>query len=219
MAYNDPNAKSDGDTLDIGTYNILRNNWLASVLAVVSTKGDLAVATAANAVARLAAGSAGDELTPDTGEATGLKWQIRPSCRAYNDADISISGSSWNTLTFNSERWDTNGMHSTSSNTDRLTVPANGDGIYTIKGHIRVTSDPNMTVRILLNGSTEIAKTSRFYDSGSGPTYLDIPIATDYELSAGDYVQLQINPGSAETVKAAGSYSPEFSATWVRPAT
>jgi hypothetical protein len=218
MAYNDPNAKSDGDTLDIGTYNILRNNWLASVLAVVSTKGDLAVATAANAVARLAAGSAGDELTPDSGETTGLKWQIRPACRVYNSGDIAIGGSSWTNLTFDSERYDTNGMHSTGTNPGRLTCPTNGDGIYHISGHVRLTQDGDLRVRIILNGATVIAEQSHFYDSGSGPSYIDFSISADYELAATDYLQLEVYCGSAETAKAASNFSPEFSATWLRPA-
>lgn len=42
--------------------------------AIWDTKGDLAVATAADTASKLAVGSDGDVLTADSGETTGMKW-------------------------------------------------------------------------------------------------------------------------------------------------
>lgn len=52
------------------------------------------------------------------------------SARVYNNANLSIPHSTETTLTFNSERWDTDGIHSTISNTGRLTCKTTG--IYLI---------------------------------------------------------------------------------------
>lgn len=41
---------------------------------LVDAKGDLIVATAADAVSRIAVGTSGQVLTPDSGQSTGLKW-------------------------------------------------------------------------------------------------------------------------------------------------
>ena len=41
----------------------------------VTTKGDLVVAAGSNNITRLAAGTNGDTLVPDSSTATGLRWQ------------------------------------------------------------------------------------------------------------------------------------------------
>ena len=46
---------------------------------IVDAKGDLIVATSADAVSRLAVGTNTYVLTADSGEATGLKWAAAPS--------------------------------------------------------------------------------------------------------------------------------------------
>ena len=127
-------AKIASDTLTLGNYNAIRDNFELTAPGLVTTKGDLVGATAANATSRLAVGANGTLLGAASGETTGLKYFITPSVRAYNNAAIDPATGSWVTLTFNAERWDTNDMHSTVSNTERLTIPTGGDGIYTIDG-------------------------------------------------------------------------------------
>ena len=51
-----------------------------------------------------------------------------PSCNVYNNANISIATGTNTALTFNSERYDNAAMHSTSSNTQRITAPTGGGG-------------------------------------------------------------------------------------------
>ena len=129
--------------------------------------------------------------------------------RVYNNANISIPNATWTTLTFNSERWDTNGMHSTASNTDRLTciVP----GLYPIVG--QVAFDGNATglrmLRILLNGSTQIAAYSQRFNS-AWTCFLDI--STQYQFSVAQYVILQVyqNSGGALNILYSAETSPEF---------
>jgi hypothetical protein len=57
------------------TYTQAEANALFIPDAIVDAKGDLIVATAADTVARLAAGTNGDSLFADSSTATGLRWQ------------------------------------------------------------------------------------------------------------------------------------------------
>src|SRR3990167_8910278 len=61
------------------------------------------------------------------------------AARAYNDAAISLTSGTATIITLNQERWDTDTIHSTSSNTGRLT--ATTAGRYQIIGHIEFRSE------------------------------------------------------------------------------
>jgi len=131
--------------------------------------------------------------------------------RAYNSGNIAISTSAaWTALTFDSERFDTDGIHSTSTNTDRLTCVT--PGVYLITGHAQFAANATgaRALGIDLNGGSPIAY-QRGDNVGASFTTL-VSIATIYQLSAGNYVRLlawQASGGSLDVV-AAGNHSPEF---------
>jgi len=129
--------------------------------------------------------------------------------RVRNSANLTIGTGAWTSLTFDSERWDTDGIHSTVSNTGRLTCVT--EGTYSIIGNVRFASNATgyRAVRIYLNGATVIAEV--FLPAVSGqPTVM--AVGTQYELDAGDYVELQVlqNSGGDLNVEVAAAYSPEF---------
>jgi hypothetical protein len=75
MAYVAVPTKSTGDlwtAADNNTY--IRDNFAAGVPDIFTTKGDIAVATAADAASRLGVGADGQVLTAASGEATGILW-------------------------------------------------------------------------------------------------------------------------------------------------
>lgn len=141
-----------------------------------------------------------------------------PCCRVYNSANISHTTSgTLQALTFDSERYDTGGCHSTSSNTSRITVPSGAGGKWKIGGHILFASNATgyRQIAIRVNGSTYIASDVRPTASGID---LALSITTEYSASAGDYFELMANQtsGGALNVLVASAYSPEFWAEWVR---
>jgi hypothetical protein len=137
-----------------------------------------------------------------------------PSARVYNDAAISINNDTITALTFNSERWDTDTIHNTSTNTNRLTCQT--AGLYLIHGHVRFASN-NTGYRIAgirLNGSTQIANQKTGATQG---TTTVLSVSTVYLLTASDYVELVAyqDSGGALNVEAGGNLSPEFGMTYL----
>ena len=138
-----------------------------------------------------------------------------PSCRAYNDADISIANNSVTALTFNSERWDTDTMHDLSTNTGRLTCKT--AGIYHIYANVQFAANDTgyRTCTIRLGGSTVIGAMSITEVSDVAQRLI---VSTEYPLAVNDYVEVTVyqNSGDALNVTASANYSPEFGMTWLR---
>ena len=133
----------------------------------------------------------------------------REGARVYNDANISIGNGAYTNLTFNSERYDTDGIHDVGSNTERLTCQTAGK--YMITGSIRWESNSTGVRYVLveLNGSTTIVQQAK----GAYTDVMFMSVTTAYDLEVGDYVTLKVfqNSGGSKNIQAIGNYAPEFS--------
>lgn len=224
MAYAALPSKSSSDTITLADYNKIKGNFEAGCPDIIAAKGDLCVGTGADAADRLAVGVDNSILTADSFETTGLEWQSVPGARVYNDANIDPATSTWVALTFNSERTDVNGMHSTSSNTSRLTIPALGGGLYFVGGGVEFdtsglgagSSIKGVQIRLTRPGVSNwvIAR----YMTGATHASFDmvLTICTMYQLAAVDYVELEVYTSNDVDVVASSNYSPEFWAMWQR---
>lgn len=141
---------------------------------------------------------------------------VVPTCRVYNSANIShtTSGTA-QALTFNSERYDVSSMHSTSSNTGRITIPTNWAGKYSVGASVGFASNATgyRQISIRLNGTTDIVFHNTNAISG---LVTRLSCSTIYEFAAGDYIEVFANQtsGGALDVLAQGNHTPEFYATW-----
>jgi len=80
MSYTAVPTQNVGDEWTAEDHNTyIRDNFAAGVPDIFTTKGDIAVASAADAAGRLGIGSNGQVLTADSGEALGAKWAAVPS--------------------------------------------------------------------------------------------------------------------------------------------
>ncbi len=220
MAYGALPAKNATDTLTLGNYNTIKGNFEAGVPDIFTTKGDIAAATAADTAVRVAVGADGARLRANSAVAAGVDWQIVPACRVYNSGDIDPAPGDWVALTFNTEWYDYGGMHSTTTNPSRITIPAGGTGLYHVGGAAVFDSSGSasgeryMGLQILVNGSHVFAEhrmnlPNRGMDHG-------LTIACDVVLAATDYIELLVYTEGDYTVLAAGSSSPAFWAHLVR---
>tara|TARA_R110000868_G_scaffold11064_3_gene54330 strand:- start:1072 stop:1572 length:501 start_codon:yes stop_codon:yes gene_type:complete len=140
-----------------------------------------------------------------------------PRCRLTNSANISLTNNLATAVTFDTETHDTGGMHSTSSNTSRITIPTGGSGMYLIGAGIEFAANATGTrdVNLRINGTTIIASSRATATSATSATRL--MTNTIYPLNAGDYVEIMAfqNSGGALNITAASEYTPIFYACWL----
>ena len=135
--------------------------------------------------------------------------------RVYNTTNQSIPNSVNTALTLNSESYDTNNIHSTSSNTSRLT--ARTAGKYSIFGTIKLDANATGTryIIIYLNGTTKIGEN---YAEGDSVDLASLSISVIYHLNVDDYVELMVHQNSAGALNnlASPNHSPEFGMTLIQ---
>lgn len=133
---------------------------------------------------------------------------VLPQARVFHNANQSIANATTTTLAFNSERWDTNGMHDNVTNNGRLT--AQFKGLYQIgfNGEWDSNATGQRQFFIAVNG-TPIA-TLRLDASGASTTQMNL--SAQYQLNVGDFVTVSAfqNSGGALNVLVNANFSPEF---------
>lgn len=141
---------------------------------------------------------------------------VPPSASVYNNANISIPNITVTALTFNSEDWDTEGIHSTASDTDRLTCVT--PGRYHIWANVAFAGNAtgNRFVNIYLNGLANSVASAALPNSGAAVS-TRVPIATEWVLSAGDYLLCAVyqDSGGDLNVLRESLHSPRFGMTRV----
>jgi hypothetical protein len=150
-------------------------------------------------------------IVDDSGTVTGpLRASVTPGAKVYNNANISLSNGVGANLTFNSEFFDTDGFHSVSSNTDRLTCPITG--VYLITACVEFASNAagQRTIYITRGESDYQAVTDAWPVNGK-TTSMNLAIVL--HMTAGDYVTLSAvqNSGGNLNVIYSANYSPVFS--------
>jgi hypothetical protein len=124
-----------------------------------------------------------------------------------------LGGGVQTTLAFNSERYDTAGMHENTTDNSRLTAPI--DGIYSVTAQIvwEPGTEAEHELFVRKNGSPTIAETN---DVTTGNAQ---SVATQVRLQAGDYVEAEAyqESGDGIDVQLNSEVSPEFAMTWLAP--
>jgi len=144
-----------------------------------------------------------------------LALRDAPRCRVTKAAAQSIPNGTYTELLFDTERYDTAGLHSTVSNTGRLTAPV--AGVYEVICHARLdalAAGTESLIELRKNGVFPGIARDRRCATG-WPQRLHV--ATHIYLAAGDYVSahvIQISGGSINVQKVA-NHSPEFMMAWV----
>lgn len=114
-------------------------------------------------------------------------------------------------LTFENEVFDTDGFHSTTVNTDRLTVPVGGAGKYMVVAHAGISTNGGGRRYIGAMSYTSAGVNKQYFYGpvspayGGAPTHLDIVAV--FDLADGDYVLIKALQDSGGTLATAGGYT------------
>jgi hypothetical protein len=169
-----------------------------SMATEITAKGDLIVGTGNATFDNLPAGTNGYVLTADsTVSPTGLKWAAAAGgstfkgCSAYNSAAASIANTTWTTVALNTELFDTDSFHSTSTNNSRFTIPVGLAGKYLVTSSSEWA--PNGTgerkSRIMKNGTVV------YYGQtvpGNSSIYVTTSINAIVNCAENDYLEFAV---------------------------
>ena len=148
-----------------------------------------------------------------------------PVAKVYRKTDQSIPNAAYTPLAFDEERYDTDNMHSTSSDNSRIQAPV--EGIYQLSASVQWSANTTGVRNLYLvkNGSTYDCNTETcLVIDAQRPGGLLIPIfqhvSTVVRLDKGDYVEAvvyqSITSGNLNVISHP-EHSPEFSMTWLAP--
>jgi hypothetical protein len=179
-----------------------------SMATAIDAKGDLVPGTGADTFARLAVGANGTVLTADSAETTGLKWATPASgstasgCTAFTSTTQNTTQNVYTVINLDSEAFDTDALHSTSTNTSRLTIPTGKGGYWLINALTVIDAGGNdVFLQVFKNGSVITGYgqwDNRFAASNyGGAGYVVASGSQTYPLSAGDYIEIAVRSAKA----------------------
>jgi hypothetical protein len=169
-----------------------------------TTLGDISYrSSSANVKTRLGIGSTGNVLTVAGGVPT---WAAPASGSAFvgvavtNSGHTNIPSATTTTITFNSEFYDTDAFHSTSTNTDRLTVPSGKAGKYLVVFNTQWQANDSGAsvykyVYIQKNGDL-VGRTQSQGTSASGIQQV-YQTSAIVDLAVGDYINCTVYTSSS----------------------
>lgn len=134
----------------------------------------------------------------------------------YKSGNQSFSSGSGANITFDTELYDTDGFHSTATNTDRITIPSGKDGYYLLQS--RYLFDGNATgMRIgMIRKNVAATQIARFIMGGNS-TDGTMTVSTIVNLVATDYVVMEWyqDSGTPLAITGGGQQYTTFSATYL----
>ncbi len=134
-----------------------------------------------------------------------------PGARVYRSVDQSIPNATWTKISFDNERFDTDGIWS-SANPTRLVCKTAGKYQVTAHGCFYANTTGDRYVHVTLNGTTDIVGVN-----GPGsifgpnrPWHWDL--TTLYDLAVNDYLEVRVwqNSGGPLSIRHISGMSPEF---------
>lgn len=128
-----------------------------------------------------------------------------PRCRLTKSATQSIPNTTTTAITFDVEDFDDGGMHSTTTNTSRITVPTGGAGTYLVGAHVEFAQNATGVRTLLITVNGTATQTTVRDNSPSGSSATRLACSSLVALVAGDYVEVLVVQTSGGNLNVAAS--------------
>lgn len=158
-----------------------------------AAKGELVIGTGTDASGILSVGANDTVLTADSSTSTGLKWAAPGGATAQavaleNSTDATLTTGVYTTITWNTETFDTDGFHSTVTNTGRITIPVGlaGKYMFYFLGYVNPGATGDFVAKFQLNGNDRNRWAHKIV---SGEPFSP-QLSEVFSLSENDYVEV-----------------------------
>ena len=195
---------------------------VANIDGILTTTGDTFYASAAGTPARLGIGTTGQVMTV----AAGVPSWATPTastptfvgCSLWSSGSVSAANNTSTAMTFDSELFDTDGFHSTSSNTTRITIPTGKSGYYLVTGMIVFLAGSSTGMRSinLIKNGTGNELTIDQVPNSAGQVNESPAFSYTGNFTAGDYLEIYgyHNSGAALNMRGSAYYT-RFSVSYL----
>lgn len=140
-----------------------------------------------------------------------------PRVSAYRNGDLAVTTGTETIITLNAETYDTDSMHSTSSNTGRLVAATAGLYQCTLRVFFQTNTTGYRWARIYLNGVGVTVLDEASNENPSSTTTTSLLCQVEQYLDVGEYVEASCyhTRGSNLNLLGSGQRLTRFTARWV----
>jgi hypothetical protein len=187
---------------------------------LLTTKGDIIVATGNATLVRQGVGANGTVLTANSAQADGVEWATPSTPTAagtavYLQTSQTISNNTDTFIGWDTESFDTDGYHDNATNNSRFTVPTGKAGKYLFTGTIQFqgNSTGTRTVAIAKNGATGGSRLAIYEVAPSNATQINLNFSFVANLAVADYLGVYVAQTSGGSLSVYGNGSNTMATT------
>lgn len=140
-----------------------------------------------------------------------------PRAKVYATAAQSLATATYTAVLFDSEEFDTDSMHSTTTSTSRLTI--NTPGLYEVRALLNFVANGSGVRygRFYKNNAVATPAEGVVAGIASAGTVTAIEMSSEIQCAAGDYLEVFAyqSSGAALNLQNTGGFSCQFSAHWI----
>lgn len=154
------------------------------------------------------------QLNSNVRDAGNFWLTVKPALETIQTSPQAIGTGAWTSVTFDTDVYDNDGMHSTVTNTSRATAITAGRYLFLASLDFASNATGLRAIKFLINGTTSYAKDGQL----AAPSGTDVALFTGITkyLNVADYLELQCWQSSGGNLNTgSGDGQPRLQAIWL----